>query len=861
MAGIRTPDQRLRVFISSTMQELADERAAVRRAVENLRLIPVLFELGARPHPPRDLYRAYLEQSDIFIGIYGEHYGWIAPDSTISGIEDEYNLSAGMPRLVYVREPAPERDPQLDVMLKRLADDNLSYRPYKDAAELEQLVEDDLAVLLSERFLTPSDDSEHSQSEEQARRELPASTTRFVGRSDQVDDLIALLRDPDIRLLTLTGPGGIGKTRLALTVAEAMRTEFADGPAAVLLAPVRGEELVATTIASALGIPVTATRSSIEAVKDFLHDRELLLVIDNFEHLISAAPMVSDLLQDAPRIKVIVTSREMLRVSGEHIYPVPPLDISPDATGRVEAVELFLDRAKAMRHDFVASPDVLGAVVEICKRLDGLPLAIELAAARVRVLTPRDILARLDSRLKLLTRGPSDLPERQRTLRDTIEWSYELLTENEQKLFECLGVFRGGFTLEAVEGVVGSELDTLEVLASLMDKSLIRSDAASGEPRFLMLETLREFSKEKLTERGELEEVRRRHTEYFIEWVSGIDTDSRETEAVAIIGADHDNVRAALGWSLEHDDPGAVARAGSVIWKFWWVRSLFLEGMEWMQRAKACPKPLTPRESADVDFVIGMLAFGHGNYPLAGEALAKAREAYEQLGYIRGAALTWISLGVVDAVAGKPEGEQLLWRAVNMLREMSDDWAAAFALFGSARVLLIEGKFSEAVPLLSESSERAQRAGSRTLLSFALVNLGWARMGIGDLAGAKRAMLRSLQEASSMDARESIARAIEAVAAAAMNEAEGEKAAILFGAAEAVRRSIGAVIWVPDRPTHAIVETTLRGQLGDEQYQRSFDMGAAMTVSAAAELAFSYDPSSIPAEHENVWSDSATATS
>jgi predicted ATPase len=734
-------------------------------------------------------------------------------------------------------------------MLERMAADDLSYRTYGDPSELERLVEDDLAVLLSERFLTRSEPT-HELPEREIDRELPAATTRFVGRHRELRELVSLIRDPNVRLLTLSGPGGIGKTRLALAVAEAVRDEFEDGPAAVLLAPIRSSDLVATTIATALGIPVTATRSALDAVKDFLRDRELLLVIDNFEHVIAAAPSVTELLQEAHRLKVVVTSREMLRVSGEHVFPVPPLEISPDEKGDVEAVELFLDRAKAVRHDLIVTDEVFETAIEICRRLDGLPLAIELAAARVRVLTPQDILARLDSRLKLLTRGPSDLPERQRTLRDTIQWSYELLSDNEQRLFECLGVFRGGFTLEAAEGVVKTELDVLEELASLMDKSLIRSVASASEPRFLMLETLREFAIERLAERGTLEDTRQGHADYFIEWVSGIDTDGQETKAVAMMEADNDNIRAALGWSLEHDDPASVARAGAVIWKFWWVRSLFVEGIEWMQRVKACPKPLTAREAADVDFVIGILAFGHGNYQLAGEALAEARVGYEELGYIRGAALTWISLGVVDGVAGKQQGEDLLWRAVHLLREMSDDWAAAFALFGLGRVLLMRGRGNEAVPLLQESAERAERAGSRTLLSFALVNLGWARLAIEDTAGAKRAILRSLQEASSIDARESIARAVEAMAAVALNESESDMSAILFGAAEAVRRSIGAVVWVPDRPTHAIVETSLMARMGEEGYQASFDKGTALTVSDAIELAFSYDASAIPEGEE-----------
>jgi predicted ATPase len=838
MADIRTPDQRLRVFISSTMEELSEERIAVRKAVEDLHLIPVLFELGARSHPPRDLYRAYLEQSDIFIGIYFEQYGWTAPGATISGIEDEYDLAAGMPKLIYVREPAPERDPRLRELLDRISGDDVSYRQYRDAEELLHVVEDDVAVLLSERFQTAAP-TPHIAPVHIAAPELPSATTRFVGRQHEMADLHALMFDPDVRLVTLTGPGGIGKSRLALAVAREAQKRFADGVVAVMLAPVRTPDLVASAMLTALGVSATATRSVREALLDFLRDREMLLVIDNFEHVMPAAPLVADLLQESSRLRIVVTSREMLRLSGEHIFPVPPLGLTPEPDGQVEAVELFLDRARAIRHDLTVSEDVVGTVTEICRRLDGLPLAIELAAARVRVLSPQDILQRLDSRLKLLTRGPSDLPERQRTLRDTIEWSYSLLDEDEQRLFECLGIFRGGFTLDAAEGVIKSSLDILEGLASLMDKSLIRSDATAEEPRFMMLETLREFAKERLTERGIIHEVRRAHAEYFTTWAAALDTEGQEAEAVRAMELDNDNLRAALSWYLENDDPVPVARAAAVVWKFWWVRSLFVEGIEWMDRVKATGVALPQKERADVEFVRGMLAFGHGNYEIAAESLQAARTDYEEIGYIRGAAMTWIAIGVVDSVSGRPGGEELLWRAGNLLKELADDWAAAFALFGLGRVLMLKGRGAEAVPVLEESVDRAMKSGSSTLLAFALVNLGWTRLDVPDIDGAEEVMRRSLEEGAAIGARESIARALEALAAVADARGVPERAAVMFGAAEAVRRSTGAVVWVPDRPTHAAVDSSLRSQLGEDRFQANFQLGLELSVQEAVDLACS----------------------
>jgi predicted ATPase len=844
MPTIRTPDQRVRVFISSTMDELADERSSARRAVEALHLSPVLFEMGARPHPPRELYRAYLEQSDIFVGIYGEEYGWIAPGSTISGIEDEYELSAGTPRLVYVREPAAGRDPRLGEMLQRILSDGLSYRTYRRPAELQRMIADDLAGLLSERF-EPSAGEASGPDEVELRHELPSATTRFVGRHGMLLDLQEMLRVRDVRLLTLTGPGGIGKTRLALALAHACRDRFEDGAAVVFLAPVRSADLVTTKIATTLGLPVSASRSAAEVLRDYLTSREMLLLIDNFEHVIDAAPVLVELLGECPRVRIVVTSREMLRLSAEQVFPVPALTVGTDSDGPGEAVELFLDRATAIRHDLPLTGDVLAAVTEICRRLDGLPLAIELAAARVRVLMPQEILARLHKRLDFLTSGSSDFPERQRTLRGAIEWSYDLLNEHEKALFECLAVFRGGFTLDAAEGVIRGAPDLLEGLASLMDKSLIRSDPTVGEPRFMMLETLREFALERLEEQSGLEDVRRRHAEYFTDWVTTLDTDRREAESVRLMRLDNDNMRAAMAWLIESGDPGRVARAAAALWKFWWVRSLFLEGIDWMERVKGCEGPLSRHEAATVEFVIGMLSFGNGDYPRANESLTKARAEFEELGDIRGAALSWICLGVTRRVAGETAGEELLHRAVKILRASGDEWATAFALFGLGRVILMDGRVDEAVPLLEESVRRAEATDSQTLLAFALINLTWARLSMPDPGGAKKAAARALAEAGSLDNREGMARAVEALCGVALAERELQRAAVLFGGAEAIRRSIGGVVWVPDRMSHAAIATTLGDQLGTEHYNAGFERGVALPVQTVMDLAHYYADGSV----------------
>src|SRR4051794_1990651 len=334
-AAIRTPDQRLRVFVSSTLKELAAERKAARSAIERLAAAPVMFELGARPHPPRDLYRAYLEQSDIFVGLYAERYGWVAPGETVSGLEDEYNLAPpGMPRLIYIKETAGAREPRLSELLDRIrTDDRASFKYFTDPAELADLLVADLAVLLAERFdesrdgVPPAAPAPTPAAEAPPTPSLPAPLTQLFGRDEDIDEIGRRLLRPGVRLLTLMGPGGMGKTRLSIEVARRLEPEFPDGVAFVPLAPVDGADHVPAAIAQVLGVRDTGYQPLEEKLAIALHDRRLLLVLDNFEHVLPAGPLVAQLLQRAPGITVLVTSRALLRVSGEQAVEVSPLGL------------------------------------------------------------------------------------------------------------------------------------------------------------------------------------------------------------------------------------------------------------------------------------------------------------------------------------------------------------------------------------------------------------------------------------------------------------------------------------------------------------------------------------------------------
>jgi hypothetical protein len=387
--AIRTPDQRLRVFVSSTLGELAAERRAVSRAIAALRLTPVLFELGARPHPPREVYRAYLDQSDVFIGLYWQRYGWIGPGMRVSGLEDEFDLARGLPQLLYIKAPAPDREPLLTSLLDRIkAEGAVSYRAFGTPAELARLVRDDLATLLSERF---ADRAPGTPARVRESRPLPASTTSLVGREHDLDEVVSLVQRPEVRLVTLTGPGGIGKTRLAVAAAERLRDHFPGGTAFVPCAGVSDPRLLLPSIGQAVGSDLTGTTSPAETLAEQLGDEQWLLILDNLEQVVTAAADLSELLARSAGLKFLATSRTVLGLRAEREYPVPPLPLPPDpACGTAgelaagPAVELFVDRARRVRPDFAVTPENAAAVTEICRRLDGVPLAIELAAARTR---------------------------------------------------------------------------------------------------------------------------------------------------------------------------------------------------------------------------------------------------------------------------------------------------------------------------------------------------------------------------------------------------------------------------------------------------------------------------------------------
>ena len=523
---IRTPDQRLRVFVSSSLVELADERQAVKRAIETLRLTPVMFELGARPYPPRALYRAYLEQSHVFLGIYWQSYGWVAPDEDVSGLEDEYRLSDEHPRLVYVRRPADDRHERLGLLLQRIeTDDQTSYRQFSEVDELEQLVQDDLMVLLTERFEAGESPVESTPSRPMTAPPVPI--TPIIGREAEVAEVRQLL-DRGTRILTLLGPGGVGKSRLALEACQALGSTFPDGVAFVPLERVDDPADVMRLVAHSVGATVEGAQTPLDVVIRRLSGRRVLLLVDNFEQVLDAGVELTRLLESCPGISVVVTSRRPLQVRGEHQLVVEPLALPPvaPALGRVDentvaaspAVTLFVERAQQVRPSFALDGDNAEAVAALVARLDGLPLAIELASARTKLLEPQQILDRLERGVGVSMSAGQDVPERQRTLRTTVEWSNDLLTPAQQTLLARLSVFADGATLDAVEAVCAGDpvIDVADDLSTLLDNGLLRADRvqSEGQPRFVLMQIVQDFAADQLDALGETEVV----TTRFLDW-------------------------------------------------------------------------------------------------------------------------------------------------------------------------------------------------------------------------------------------------------------------------------------------------------------------------------------------------------
>ena len=633
---------------------------------------------------------------------------------------------------------------------------------------------------------------------------LPAQMSSFIGRDVVIREVEAAL--DETRLLTLTGPGGTGKTRLALEVAYRQLPAFLDGVWFVDLSVVTDPSVVPTEIANALEISRDPGAAVFECLEEFLRDRKLLLVLDNFEQVLDAALAVEHLLSHAPGLKVMVTSRSVLSVYGEGEYPVPPLQLPEpgsaeilDRLSRSESVSLFVERARAVRPDFQLTAENALAIAEICSRLEGLPLAIELAAVRVNVLSPQAMLPRLDERLSLLTSGPRSLPERQRTLRGAIDWSYQLLEDPERRLLAQLSAFLGGGTLEAIEAVCGSVLGAplLDLLGSLVNDSLLRrTETPGGEVRFQMLETIREYATERLEAGPDAAEVRRRHGRYFLALASGAEphlVGGDQKQWLDRFDHDHDNLRAALHWSMQAGEVQAGQQAAGALWRFWHQRGHLAEGRRKLEHLLQVPGG-EERTAARFKALtaVGGLAYWQNDYPATERFYSEALGIAKELNDPRALAEGLFNLSFIDRIRGDvEEGMAKLRQVLAMARSIGDRQLTADCLFLLGNHELRVGRPEEALPMVEEAMAIFRDLGNRFALADSLSGLGSVYRILGDGDAACAAHRQALEIFVEVGNPTGIAMVLEEMAMVETMNDRHERALRLAGAADALKDQIG----------------------------------------------------------------------
>lgn len=723
---------------------------------------------------------------------------------------------------------------------------------------------------------------------------LPYQHVPLIGREKELEIVRNILLRSDVNLLTITGPGGIGKTRLALQVAADLLNDFEHGVFFISLASLTNADLVATTMVQTLGLKAAENQPSVDLLKGYLLDKQMLLVLDNFEQVITASPLLVDLLGAAPRLKILVTSQAVLHVYGEHEFNVPPLAVPDlnnlpplDLLAKSPAVALFLNRAQAVKVDFRLTPENASIVGEICAQLDGIPLAIELAAARIKLFAPQALLKELSHRLSLLAQKSSDRTPRHQTLRNAVAWSYQLLGPEERALFEQLGVFARGCTLDAVEAVCvwGSKTEAplLEQLASLVDKSMLQHELRpNGEPRFMLLETLREYALERLDADGQTEAARKRHLEYYLALVESIEPGPKEPNLPAWMKAleeEHDNLRAALQWGLDHGEIESALRISGAIWRFWQIHGHVEEGTKWMKaildrahgqgslaRAKALwgagwlgmvvgtltqsreyfeEGAAIARKLKDKRYLglslhgIGAVARAQGDFERSRAAFEESLPLFQSLDNTEDVAWTFEHLGVTAIEQGDfVQAVTYLSQGLSIFRELDQRWPCAEALTFLGHAALQQGDYAMARKRYDEALVIYEELEDK--LNIATINsyIGATLFGKGDYKKAVSLYKENLKLSHELRDHWGFVWGVERLAEAAEKLGHAERSVRLWGAADALRHGNG-VLWHPGFHSYYTEQrfASLKTQLGETQWQKLWSEGESMTPTEVVEEA------------------------
>ena len=735
------------------------------------------------------------------------------------------------------------------------------------------------------RVPKPPSVSPAQRSVSRERSNLPAQLTQLIGREHEIAQIYVLLRQPEVRLVTLTGPGGIGKTRLGLQVAAEVSDAFVDGVYFVDLAPISDEALVPAAIAETLGVKEVSGQALLASLKFFLHTKQLLLMLDNFEQIASAAPVVTELLKAAPRLTVLVTSRIRLHLSGEYEIGIPPLSVpvaqhplTLDQLRQCAAVALFVERACAIAPSFQLTDLNAAAVAEICRRLDGLPLAIELAAARIKFFAPDALLVRLERRLPLLTGGPRDLPARQQTLRATIEWSEQLLNVHEQSLFAQLGVFVGGWTLEAAEAVCAPDgelgVAIIDGLQSLLDHSLLRQvEQPDRVPRFRRLETIREYALERLQVSGVETVLRQRHAEYYLPLAEALYSNPRG--ALQRVAVEHDNLCAALRWATEQPEPALALRLVDALGWFWIHAGYWSEAQIWLSWVLA--QPIATSRTlvrAGALVVQGQVLDRQGNAVAAQTSLEEGVALFRELNGDKTSIMyALISLGVMLRERGDvARAGEVFQEMVAIAHETAEPSYVAWGQVSLAVVAVLHEDVAQARTLLAESLPQFRAEHNSAGIAWALNTLGhveqlqgeytraaelhseclrlfkevqlegmvWALEGLGQVALAQGGLAKAsihfvegLRSARELGFTHGVAWCLAGLGSVAARDKQPKRAARLWGAAEALREAIGTRPASASRAVYEQLTATTQAQLGDEVFCAVWASGRELSLDEA----------------------------